>query len=65
MNLEYYHDRLQRCRWASDALQVDRDTFRNKPRTKKAQAILAVHLKRIRGEGSPAECDDVFNEVTK
>ena len=64
-DIYHYHMRLHACRWYQRMLKVDREFFGRRTRNARAKKIFAAHERRVRGKGSPAECDDVFNEVTK
>lgn len=64
--LQSYHKALSDLLWERDLMPLATkaaNVFTTEADRKAAEAITEAHRRRLRGEGSPADCDDVARRV--
>lgn len=60
-----FHNVLRHKRYKDDLFDMDKRYWHKTKRPAKANQILEVHMRRVAGNGSPQECDDVIATLTK
>lgn len=63
--LTVFHRILATKRWKDDIYDIDHRYWLGIRKPKKADTLIEAHLRRVNGESSPSECDEVLKELIK
>lgn len=63
--LEAYNRALHKAHVLTDLYVADRDFRKRNKLTDKAAPILDEHIKRVKGLGCPADCDDITERMMR